>query len=190
MTAPACNGCGAPLAPQLRFCSSCGKTQHLSKEESLALRRDLEARQRRQPVARSRAALWSPHSAAAASLVLTPLFGATLTALNWRVLGNEVEYRFAQSWALGALLVLLAPTALGAAGLGGEWFERSSRIGAYVYLGAWYVFSARRQARYLGEHFTPDYPRRSLLKAAGVALLMVAGIIASYFAMGILDAAL
>ena len=120
-------------------------------------------------------AFWGPDLAAILSMLLTPIFGATIHWLNSRTLG---DHRLARVADAGLLLAILATGF-------GFWLLRDrpwsiatafSASGAVtVYTATWYLFGAHPQSRFITRAFGRQYRHRNLLAPAlGAFVLMLA----------------
>jgi hypothetical protein len=110
-------------------------------------------------------ALWNPNAAANWSLLFSPAFGSLLVYLNWKAIGNESEAKTAQLLFYVNLAVLALVMGTNFRGIALPW------------LIAWYFASARRQAKFVREHYGNDYPRKGWGKPLGLAVLALVGCI-------------
>ncbi len=122
--------------------------------------------------------LWNPNAAANWSLLFTPIFGAYLHTKNWEALGEAREARASRTW-FWVSVVLIAFLTFGDFLLPFTVTEGLARIIGFGLLLSWYFTSARKQAKFVAEHFGKAYPRRKwgapLLAGIGlyVALFVV-----------------
>jgi len=107
-------------------------------------------------------ALWNPEAAAFWSLLFPPIFGALLHMTNWRALGEPALAASARRWVIASvvfyLIFLLVPFILPQSD--GQLPDLALNAGAFVLLIAWYLASARGQAKYVKGRFGTGYRRR------------------------------
>jgi hypothetical protein len=125
------------------------------------------------PCPRSDVSLWNPDAAAFFSLLLTPLFGATLHFLNSRQLGDDT-----QSLKAGLALVAAALVTFGAlyVGFSDEISVRntlaaSGMVAFYTLL--WYVFVGHGQSKLVSARYGTRYRKMSLSIPVVIALALL-----------------
>lgn len=124
-------------------------------------------------------ALWNPLAAALWSLLLTPVFGGLLHIQNWRALGRPDKARQGVFWVAASALVMAGGYAL------------SPEAGLLLLDGIlllWLVFPAREQVVYVRRHIGREYPRRSWVEAAALAIALMASLLLLAFALAPLRA--
>jgi hypothetical protein len=85
--------------------------------------------------------LWNPNTAANWSLLLTPIFGAWIQALNWKELNQPDKAKSSMAWVYGYVIFIL--TSL--------FINIPPVLGLGVLLG-WYFSSAKGQVKYIKEN--------------------------------------
>lgn len=123
--------------------------------------------------ARHDIALWNPDAAALFSLLLTPLFGATLHFLNSRRLGDDTQSLKARlALASGALVTF------GALSIGfsndvsvSNTFAASGMVAVYTLL--WYVFIGHGQSQLVSARYGARYRKMTLWVPVVIALAML-----------------
>lgn len=182
----ACRKCSAPLSSIERFCPACGATRFLTSQESRELGRrstgELAMKAERKPPV----PLYNPRAAIWWSVLLSPAFGATLHALNWKAMGEPLRFRFSIFWAAGSLLLFAVYPALRSIDVAEIPATNWSRIVTVAYILLWYVSAGRQQIAQVKDEYGSDYPRRSWWKA----FLAVAGVLAAVLAMAFLMGAM
>lgn len=121
--------------------------------------------------------LWNPDAAAKWSILLTPVFGSILHALNWQALGklDKAKTNFLVAglyicFAFANIAFIFVPVL--PSGPIGDRLMMMIGLGILV---AWYVAVGKPQVEYVAEHFQDRYERRGWLPPIGLA---VAGIVA------------
>jgi hypothetical protein len=129
-------------------------------------------------------ALWSPDLAAWFSMLLTPIFGATLHWMNSRALGERKLQRAATTW----LVLSFVATSVGFWLLRGqEWsVTMPLRVSGVlsIYTATWYLFGAHAQSRFITRSFGIKYPHHRMLKAVAFAVALLLAIGAAGSALG------
>lgn len=186
-----CRSCKTPLRKADRFCPECGTARLLTREESAELcRRNLVDLAMKAEGYRG-VSLWNPRAAAWWSVLLTPAFGATIHALNWKAMGEQMRYRFSLFWAMGSLSLFAIYPALRSVGVTDGVANNWTRIVTVSYLVLWYALSGRLQVAEVKAAYGGEYPRRSWIKAfvatagAIVALLLVITILGALASRGV-----
>ncbi len=130
--------------------------------------------------------LWNPNAIGCWSLLFTPLFGSTLTFMNWRALGEDKEAKKVLVWILISTLVLVAFLFILDAAvhiLGRAAYTLAPAAAVYIYILAravplgivafilvWYFFLNRPQAKYFRIELNNQYIKKKWGKPLGLAL--------------------
>ncbi len=121
------------------------------------------------------APIYGPDLAAFLSLLLTPVYGATLHWLNARVIGVPHLVRAATiSWCLVVAVCLWAALQLAQSGGSPAGWGRFG-VASALTTAAWYVFAGYSQSKYVATHYGSSYARKGQwLLALSVGLAMLA----------------
>lgn len=117
--------------------------------------------------------IWNPNATALWSIVLTPVFGAYLQALNWERLNEPARAQKSKYWTyagIGLVTVLLEIRIWDP--------ERDAfrlRCFIFYFLLLWYFTSALSQVKFVLRRFGNDYPRRrwAIALAGGFASMIL-----------------
>ena len=105
--------------------------------------------------------LWNPTLTVVFSLVLTPVFGALIQMLNWRILKKDHDAQHSLWWCLAGCVILLGNQVFSAL-LQDDRVVDTFTVSLLVLYGcSWFLLSGRRQIRYVREHFSRSYGRKS-----------------------------
>jgi hypothetical protein len=130
----------------------------------------------------ARPTLWNPNAAANWSLLFTPIFGAALHAINWRVLGRPGRATANVVWIVvtAVFLVINAVSVFlpGAKGVDGA----MKFVGLGLLIG-WYFTQGKPQAQYVKEELPGGYRKRSWAAPIGIAVGGVVGYLVLVFAL-------
>jgi len=85
--------------------------------------------------------LWNPNTAANWSLLLTPIFGAWIQALNWKELNQPDKAKSSMAWVYGYVIFIFISFFINIPPI----------LGLGVLLG-WYFSSAKGQVKYIKEN--------------------------------------
>jgi hypothetical protein len=143
-----CSKCGTENKDDSRFCVSCGNPNSAEATQG--------------PVATKKVPeIWNPNAAANWSLVFTPAFGSFLQARNWSEMNQSGRAKGSMAW---FFISLLAPivfiTLAGTQYLAGF---------AFWLLVIWYVFSGRKQVKYVKETHGDAITKKGWLKPLAIA---------------------
>lgn len=128
--------------------------------------------------------LWNPNAAANWSLLFSPAFGAFLHMKNWQALGETQRAQLNRNWAIASVLIIFGAGFLSALLPESKALDSSTRLIGFALLVAWYMTSAKVQAKFVKDRFGSAYPRRGwglpILAAIGcfAAVVVVAVVIA------------
>ncbi len=111
--------------------------------------------------------LWNPNPIAGWSLLFTPLFGSTLTFMNWRALGKDEEAKKALVWILISALVLVAFLFILDAAAHNL---APAPLGIVAFILVWYSSLNRPQAKYFKTELNNQYIKKKWGKPLGLAL--------------------
>ena len=113
--------------------------------------------------------LWNPRVAAAWSLLFSPVFGASLHAINWREIGEprRVRANMIWVWSTVVLLVLNGTTLLVELPRS---VESATRMLGMVLWAAWFWNQGQHQVKYVND-FGGAYVRRSWVRPLLAAML-------------------
>jgi hypothetical protein len=127
-------------------------------------------------------ALWNPNAAACWSLFLTPIFGAYLHALNWRVLGHpeRAKANMIWVWATVAFLAIAIGTIFIPDSTAVNGVMRGAGIGLLV---GWYVTLGKTQAEYVNQNLPHGYVKKSWVAPLGISVLAIAAYFGIVFAI-------
>lgn len=129
--------------------------------------------------------LWNPNAAANWSLLFSPAFGAFLHMKNWQALGDTQRAQLNRNWAIASILIIFGAGFLSALLPESKALDGSTRLIGFALLIAWYMTSAKAQAKLVKDRFGSAYPRRGwglpILAAFGcfAAIVVVAAVIAT-----------
>ncbi|MFW5440452.1 MAG: hypothetical protein ACKE5M_07180 [Methylophilaceae bacterium] len=117
--------------------------------------------------------LWSPDKAAFFSIFFTPIFGAIIHALNWQKLGQKKQAT--QSW-LWAVAVFIAFNIVVGYGYSKQ-YDYNSIVGLFkltqlASIVIWYFLSARKQSKYVVNHFKDGYTRNGWFNPFCIAIVI------------------
>ena len=125
----------------------------------------------------ARPELWNPDVAAALSVVLSPIFGATIQALNWHRLGQRRRARIAWLWVAFNTIVPLAIGGYAMTSTDNEHaVARIINLALFAELVLWYFASARSQSRYLTHEIQGAYTRASWLAPLCAVVVIVGSV--------------
>lgn len=126
--------------------------------------------------------LWNPNAAANWCLLFSPAFGAYLHMRNWQALGDEPRARANRNWVIATIVALVGSMIASLLVPESKGLDASTRLLGFGLLVAWYVTTAKQQAKVVKERFGTAYPHRGW----GVPILVTIGImIALVFALTI-----
>ena len=129
--------------------------------------------------------LWNPNAAANWSLLFSPAFGAFLHMKNWQALGDTQRAQLNRNWAIASLLIIFGAGFLSVLLPESKALDSSTRLIGLALLIAWYMTSAKSQAKLVKDRFGSTYPRKGwglpILVAFGcfAAIVVVAAVIAA-----------
>jgi hypothetical protein len=108
--------------------------------------------------------LWNPNAIANWSLLLTPIFGAWLTAKNWQALGQDAYAQKSRKWMLGMAAGLpLATVLMNMTSLPS--FVFPAVLGSFVAIFLlWFFMENRKQNSYIKMRFSNGYTKQSWLR--------------------------
>lgn len=159
-----CIGCGADNIEGSARCIRCG-------HDLVTLRTDVYTK----PAAsQSSVILWNPDVAALLSIPFSPIFGATIHALNWQRLGQRRSATTAWIWAGAILLSVVVVSVYGAMAQVNE--SALEGIYRFIQLGTlvlWYFGSARGQGKYVVREMRNAYRRESWFVPICVAIILI-----------------
>lgn len=138
--------------------------------------------ERQQPTGAARPRLWSPNAAVNWSVLLTPAFGATLQAANWRALGEPERAKTNIVWVWVTCVFLVVNVALIFAPQS-ELIDRVTRYAGIGLLAGWYFSQGRAQAQFVQASFQGDYERRGWGKPLGVGFAALAAYVVVIFTL-------
>jgi len=133
------------------------------------------------PVINEAPPLWNPGAAARWSLLLSPIFGATLHMKNWQAMGETEKAAQSKMWVWGSVGFFVLLVAVGLFLPDSKGMDLLSRGAGLGLLIAWYSLSARDQMRFVAGRFGSDYPKRGWGRPLLVALLVFFAFIAVVF---------
>jgi len=120
--------------------------------------------------------LWNPDVAAALSVVLTPVFGAVIHALNWKTLREERRARAAWVWA-GVMFAVFAAAALHGQVPGTTNVRATFALVLLVSLAWWYFGAARAQSKFVVNELKSSYVRASWFTPIWLAAILGSGVL-------------
>lgn len=113
--------------------------------------------------------IWNPNAIANWSLLLSPIFGAWLSYLNWQTLGEADKAATSRYWLAASILWITAIAIV--ISLAGNWTYRVAAIVGYILLlSAWYLAEGRKQNSYIKSRFSERYLKRGWQKPLTIAL--------------------
>lgn len=117
--------------------------------------------------------LWSPDKAAFFSVFFTPIFGAIIHALNWKMLGQKKLAVQSWIWA-GAIFILFNLVAVYAYSKQYSYdsIEGFLKLTQLVSIVIWYFLSARKQSKYVVNHFKDGYTRNGWFNPFCIAIII------------------
>lgn len=117
----------------------------------------------------NQAPIWNPAAIANWSLLLSPIFGAWLTYLNWQALGVADKAATSRFWLAATILWVVAFAFI--ISLAGNWTYRMAVIVGYVlFLSTWYLAESRKQSNYIKSRLGKNYLKRGWQKPLTIAL--------------------
>ena len=119
--------------------------------------------------------LWNPNAAANWSLLFSPAFGAFLHMKNWHALGDTQRAQLNRNWAIASILIIFGAGFLSALVPESKALDGSTRLVGFALLIAWYMTSAKAQAKLVKDRFGSAYPR----KGWGLPILAAIGCFAA-----------
>jgi len=125
--------------------------------------------------------LWNPSAAARWSLLLSPIFGATLHMKNWQAMGETEKAAQSKWWLWGSVGFFVLLVVVGMILPDTKEIDLLSRGAGLGLLIAWYSLSARDQVRFITRRFGSDYPKRGWGRPLLYALLVFFTFIAIVF---------
>jgi hypothetical protein len=123
-------------------------------------------------------ALWNPDIAAALSLVLSPIFGSIIHALNWRSLGDRRCEITSWIW----VVVLLVVTAFMSVFVAYR-VSNPALVSSYdgliniTALIIWYFISGRQQSKYIAKELSKKYNRKSWFAPICFSIIVIGGLL-------------
>jgi tRNA_anti-like len=108
--------------------------------------------------------LWNPNAAAVWSLLFTPIFGASIHAINWQALGEEVKAKQSILWALGCIATMVMAYFLP---------PLAANLANILYLFIWYFISAKRQVDHVEIRLKNSYTKRGWAKPLIIAIAIL-----------------
>lgn len=116
--------------------------------------------------------LWNPNAAACWSLLFTPIFGASLHAINWRALGEEGKSKRSMLWAVGCVAAMVLAYFLP---------PIAGNLVNLLYMLMWYFLSAKQQVNHIETRLNNSYKKKSwakpLIIAIAISSILVVAII-------------
>jgi len=125
--------------------------------------------------------LWNPTAAVRWSFLFSPVFGATLHAMNWRKIGEPRLARANMMWVWGTLVFLALNAATVVISLPKEVDILTRSSGIFLWA-AWVWAQGRAQMNYVRDH-GDDYIRKGWARPLLAAVLAVALYFAVCFAL-------
>ena len=123
--------------------------------------------------------LWNPLVCGLWSLLFTPIFGATLVARNWRVLGRIYEARASRVWVWVSLVLLVAPPVLFACQV--RLVALLAGVGLFLLSAAWFVTGCLGQMRVVRVELNYEFFRARWTKPVLLATVCLAAYIGVFF---------
>lgn len=114
--------------------------------------------------------LWNPVTTMLLSLVLSPLFGSMVQMLNWRILEEEERAQQSLWWFVAGCIILLGNQVFSAIFPEDKVVDTFTVSLLVLYVLGWFVLPARRQVRYVREHFPKGYGHKSWILVLLIAL--------------------
>jgi hypothetical protein len=133
------------------------------------------------PVVNEAPPLWNPSAAARWSLLLSPIFGATLHMKNWQAMGETDKAAQSKKWVWGSVGFFVLLMVAGMVLPDTKAIDLLSRGAGLGLLIAWYSLSARDQVRFITRRFGGNYPKRGWGRPLLYALLVFFTFIAVVF---------
>ena len=113
--------------------------------------------------------VWNPNSIANWSLLLSPIFGAWMSYLNWKALGETDRATASKYWLTGSISWIVSGTLVIC--ITDSLVYRIGVVAGYVLmLLVWYWAENRNQNSYITSRLGGKYPRRSWFKPLAIAL--------------------
>lgn len=157
-----CSKCGTENRNDSDFCVSCGNPNSTESIQGNGA----------STASKSIPEIWTPNATANWSLLFTPAFGSFLQARNWKELNQSSKAKFSMAW---FFLSLLAPIVF--IELAGTQYLAGF---AFWYLVIWYVFSGRKQGKYVKDTHGDSFKKKGWgmpLVLAIVILLVFAALL-------------
>jgi hypothetical protein len=117
--------------------------------------------------------VWRPNAIAGWSLLLTPIFGAWLTYLNWLTLGETDRAATSRYWLTGSMLWITSSAILVSMEVDPEYLI-VAMVAYVIFLMAWYLAENRIQHSYIRSRSGNGLGRRRWLKPLSIALCIFA----------------
>ncbi len=128
-----CSKCGTENKDDSIFCKGCGSPNSVESTNEKASPKS----------SNSIPEIWNPDAAGNWSLLFTPAFGSFIQAQNWKELNQPSKATASMAWFFVSLLATIAFFMLS---------NTQYLLGfAFWYLIIWYVFSGRKQSKYVKE---------------------------------------
>lgn len=105
--------------------------------------------------------LWNPIAIGLWSILLTPIFGATLQLLNWKALGDEGNARISRYWLFGFIVYCAALAVVPMLSPASSQIADSTYGVGFLLLVAWNMTAGKAQYLHVLRRFGPSYRRRS-----------------------------
>lgn len=113
--------------------------------------------------------IWRPNAIAGWSLLLTPIFGAWLTYLNWLTLGETERAATSRYWLSGSILWIISSALLVNMEIDPTYLVVTI-VAHLIFLLAWYLTENRIQHSYIRSRSGNGYAQRRWLKPLTIAL--------------------
>lgn len=199
-----CTNCGIKVDDSHRFCAGCGSKVvdlgHVTKNgtESATIPvtpmvpgsqtpADPACSKVEQSCCQNEPGLWNPNAAANWSLVFTPIFGATILALNSKLLGDRRSYVHHCYWLVANSIAYAMAMAFS---IQASLVDRESFVPLAIYLGSlllWYFAACRPEVSRVKDYYRSGTTRRGWLIPiiVGVGGRIVSGLV-QFFLLAVL----